>query len=351
MDPVLSVRKIGACFGKGAIFHEVSFEVFPGTVFVMVGPKSAGKSSVIRMICGLNIHQQGATFAGQILYEERPVSADWWPAMVVQKAHMVVGTVYQSLADKYGEENCGSEPDLRKVLGEHLEGLGLGELVGMMDEGVIGIGILRRKKLMIARAMLGAPGLICFTNPTVGLNEEESQDLLLFIRSLKSRCAVLMSLNNLDEVRLVADRVCLLAGGRIQECSDTEDFFERAQSPAARAFVQTGTCSVAPLHLDLHLLDPTDLFIPGHKEEVEISESSALPEISDTSEFFLGGEVTEPGLVTHMDAHEYHSVVETDSWVRTPTSIGVKSFRMENWDITEIKFDGDDDSVVFSDDD
>lgn len=339
MNPVLSVQNIGACFGKNAIFHAISFEVYPGNVLALVGPRASGKSSLLRMICGLNIRQQGAVFCGQIFYEGRPMAENRMPVMVVQKAHMVLGTVYQNLTSKYAEEHAEEPPDLRAVLQKHLESLGLKALAEMLDYEVLDLSSLQRKQLMLANVLLSNPPLICLIDPVRDLTDEDALEYLSLIRSLKSRCSVLLTLENLEQVRFVADRVGLLAGGKIHDRSTVKDFFERSQSPLVQEFLQKGTCSVAPLDVTREELEAEPRFTLAEKVEELALERDAWPEISEPMEGALGAQATEPGLVTHMEPFETSGVKKTDEWVRTPTSVGGRPFRAENYEFTQLELD------------
>src|SRR5690606_35209748 len=80
-------------------------------------------------------------------------------------------------------------------------------------------------------------------------------------------------------------------------------------------------------------------FTLAEKVEELALERDAWPEISEPMEGALGAQATEPGLVTHMEPFEDSGMKRTDEWVRTPTSVGGRPFRAENYEFTQLELD------------
>src|SRR5438045_8200162 len=71
-EPVIVLNKLSKNFGDVQAVREVSLTITPGTIFGFLGANGAGKTSTIRMLCGLT-HPTGgtATIAGQCVWQER----------------------------------------------------------------------------------------------------------------------------------------------------------------------------------------------------------------------------------------------------------------------------------------
>ena len=77
----------------------------------------------------------------------------------------------------------------------------------------------------IARALIGAPGLVLFDEPSQGLAPKVVQDVMATVLRLKDEgVAVLLVEQNTESALAVADRVCVMQGGRIVHEAAAADF-------------------------------------------------------------------------------------------------------------------------------
>lgn len=71
MDVVIKTDKLTKIFGDFTAVHEITFEVYAGEIFGFLGANGAGKTTAIKMLCGLSIPTSGsATIAGFDIYKE-----------------------------------------------------------------------------------------------------------------------------------------------------------------------------------------------------------------------------------------------------------------------------------------
>ena len=71
-QPVIQTDKLTKRFGNFIAVNEISFEVFPGEIFGFLGANGAGKTTAIRMLCGLSFPSSGkATVAGFDVYKKQ----------------------------------------------------------------------------------------------------------------------------------------------------------------------------------------------------------------------------------------------------------------------------------------
>ena len=75
----VEVEKLVKRFGNFTAVDQVSFQVFPGEIFGFLGSNGAGKSTTIRMLCGLLLPSQGAaTVAGYDVYTQAEQIKQGW---------------------------------------------------------------------------------------------------------------------------------------------------------------------------------------------------------------------------------------------------------------------------------
>ena len=71
MEPVIKTEKLTKRFGSFIATNEITFEVFPGEIFGFLGANGAGKTTAMRMLCGLSAPSSGkATVAGFDVYKQ-----------------------------------------------------------------------------------------------------------------------------------------------------------------------------------------------------------------------------------------------------------------------------------------
>src|SRR6478609_5905593 len=71
-EPVIKSDKLTKTFGDFVAVNEMTLEVYPGEIFGFLGANGAGKTTAIRMLCGLSIPSSGeATVAGYDVYQNR----------------------------------------------------------------------------------------------------------------------------------------------------------------------------------------------------------------------------------------------------------------------------------------
>src|SRR5437763_17180878 len=71
MEPVIKVEKLTKRFGNFVAVDEISFEIYSGEIFGFLGANGAGKTTAMRMLCGLSIPTSGkATVAGFDVYRQ-----------------------------------------------------------------------------------------------------------------------------------------------------------------------------------------------------------------------------------------------------------------------------------------
>src|SRR5437762_11408822 len=69
--PVIQTDKLTKRFGDFVAVNEISFEIYPGEIFGFLGANGAGKTTAIRMLCGLSIPSSGnASVAGYDVYKQ-----------------------------------------------------------------------------------------------------------------------------------------------------------------------------------------------------------------------------------------------------------------------------------------
>jgi polar amino acid transport system ATP-binding protein len=233
-------------FGDRHILRGVSLKVKAGETVALIGPSGGGKSTLLRCINGLQTFDGGEIRVGT--HRLLPQNGNVLHTQAAREARRLFGMIFQDFQlfpHLTALQNVMEGPVL--VLGTPKEqaqahGLKLLESVGLADRAndyprQLSGG--QKQRVAIARALAMQPrGLLC-DEITSALDPELKQDVLDVLVRLKGEgMTLLMVTHEIGFARRAADRVVLLAEGRIIEDGPPADVLDRPQSERARQFLQ-----------------------------------------------------------------------------------------------------------------
>jgi branched-chain amino acid transport system ATP-binding protein len=211
----LSVKNLDLYYGDAQALSGVSLDIGKGEIVAIVGANGAGKSSLIRTIAGIERPR-----AGKILLGEQPISGLESHTICnlgigqVAEGRQVFPTltVLENLqmGAMLPRARAGAQQNLRDVLAMFPK---LGErrdqLAGTMSGG-------EQQMLAIGRCLMGAPELIMFDEPSLGLAPLVVQEVLHSIRLLNERgMTILLVEQNVAVSLKISNRAYVLENGRI----------------------------------------------------------------------------------------------------------------------------------------
>jgi branched-chain amino acid transport system ATP-binding protein len=235
---VLAIRSLSKAFGGVRAVNEVSFDVGRGEFLAMIGPNGAGKSTCFNMING-----QLSPDSGQILLEGRDIAGreprEVWRLGVGRTfqvaatfGSMTVAENVQMALISYANETF----NLWRRAGDlHRDrALELLAQVGMRDAAdrpsrELAYGDVKRIELAIALA--NEPRLLLMDEPTAGMAPRERNELIALVKRLvvDRGISVLFTEHSMDVVFAYADRIIVLARGRVIADGDAAAIRDHAQ--------------------------------------------------------------------------------------------------------------------------
>ncbi|MCZ7658436.1 MAG: ABC transporter ATP-binding protein [Xanthobacteraceae bacterium] len=212
---MLRVENLDVFYGDAQALDDVSLEVAEGTIVAIVGANGAGKTSLIRTIAGMQ-----APARGRIRFRDRDIAG--LPSHRV--CNLGIGQVaegrqvFPSLTVAENLDMGAMLPRARAARGENRARVfalfprleeRLAQAAGTLSGG-------EQQMLAIGRCLMGAPELVMFDEPSLGLAPAVVQDVLKTIRDLNrdGLTCVLVEQNVAVSLRL-ADRAYVLENGRI----------------------------------------------------------------------------------------------------------------------------------------
>jgi ABC-2 type transport system ATP-binding protein len=216
-DTVVDVRGLRMRYGSRDVLIEVDFTVRRGEVITLLGPNGAGKTTTIEILEGFRMRSAG---------EVRVLGAD--PARGDERWRARIGVVLQSWRD-HGRwkvrdllAHLGSyyvpysTPERRRPhdVDELLGTVGLAE---QAQQRLVSLSGGQRRRLDVAVGLVGRPELMFLDEPTAGfdpLARRDFHDLVHRLSDLEDT-TILLTTHDLAEAEQLADRILILAGGRI----------------------------------------------------------------------------------------------------------------------------------------
>jgi branched-chain amino acid transport system ATP-binding protein len=226
---LLAVDDITVRFGGLVALNKVELTIEPRTVVGVIGPNGAGKTTLFNVVCGFVRPQQGRMrWQGTELRKHRPDQlAGLGISRTLQGLGLFAGlTVLENVMAGAGRHaragviqgllgvgRSGSdERDLRRRAVEILDELGISDCAksypSMLPYGV-------QKRVTLARALVAEPELLLLDEPASGLSSAEMDELVVRIRGLRERMAVVLVEHHMDLVMRVCDRVVVLNFGEV----------------------------------------------------------------------------------------------------------------------------------------
>jgi len=220
----LSVRSLAKAFGGVAAVDQVSFDVGRGEFLAMIGPNGAGKTTCFNMINGQLAPDGGEIWFAQQNLAGREPRAIW--RLGVGRTFQVAATfgsmtvaenVQMALISHARETYGWWRPAASRHRARALELL---EQVGMRaaaDRSSRELAYGDVKRVELAMALANDPRLLLMDEPTAGMAPRERHDIIALVKRLvvERGVSVLFTEHSLDVVFAFADRIIVLARGRL----------------------------------------------------------------------------------------------------------------------------------------
>jgi len=212
--PVIQVRNFVAQYGDSRILDNVSFDVFEGEVFVILGGSGCGKSTLLRHLVGLN-----KPYSGQIIIDGADIAscteADFHKTLrkigILFQSGALIGsmTLAENVALPLMEYTDLSKSAIASLVSMKLGMVGLGDFGKHLPAEISG-GM--KKRAGLARALALNPKILFLDEPSAGLDpitSAEIDELILQINRIVGTTMVIVT-HELASIFAVAQRVIML---------------------------------------------------------------------------------------------------------------------------------------------
>ena len=234
----LDLRNLTKRFGQPRVLDDLSWSA-EGHALVVIGPSGGGKSTLLRVLAGLEIPDSGSvSIDGQTLgHDESSLLAHRRQIGVVFQAfnlfpHLTaLDNITLPLVRVHGLSRA--EAEARAF--DHLRRFQLEDHAHKKPAQLSGG---QRQRVAIVRAVAIKPRLLLFDEPTSALDPEMTTEVLDMIAELRAEGRdLLLVTHHLAFARTVADQVAFLADGKVMESGPGPKFFAQPDSDLCRRFL------------------------------------------------------------------------------------------------------------------
>ena len=220
-EAVIEIQKVSTRFGEHVVHADLDLEVRRKEIFALIGGSGSGKSTLLREMILLqrpdagSVRVLGADL--QALDEEEIVALrQRWGVMFQHGGLFGSLTVIENIGLPLREHTRLDEPLIDEIAAWKLSMTGLTPEVGAQYPPELSGGMLKRASL--ARALALDPELVFLDEPTAGLDPDSAAGVDELVRKLRDEfgLTIVMITHDLDLLWRVADRVAVLAEGKVQ---------------------------------------------------------------------------------------------------------------------------------------
>ncbi|QKV63606.1 ABC transporter ATP-binding protein [Pseudomonas sp. 43A] len=273
-DNLIEIRDLRVAFAGEAVVHGLNLDIRRGECLALVGESGSGKSvtahSILRLLPGKNVSSSGAIRYNGVdllhaseqqmrglrgnriamIFQEPMTSLN--PLHTVEKQVSEVLEIHKGLKGRAARE---------RTL-ELLELVGIRQPLQRLKAYPHQLSGGQRQRVMIAMALANEPELLIADEPTTALDVTVQQKILELLIELQQRLgmSLLLISHDLNLVRRIAQRVCVMRHGEIVEQADCEALFRAPQHPYSRLLIEAEPSGgPVPSEYDHNLLEVDDL--------------------------------------------------------------------------------------------
>jgi sulfate/thiosulfate transport system ATP-binding protein len=251
----IEVRGVNKSFGKTPVLKDISVDIASGSLTALLGPSGGGKSTLLRVIAGLEQPDSGQVVisgvdATRLAPQQRNVGFVFQHYAAFK--HL---SVYRNIA--FGLEiRKRPKAEIRERVQELLELVHLEQLADRYPAQLSGG---QRQRMALARALAVQPRVLLLDEPFGALDAQVRKELRTWLRRLHDEVHVttVFVTHDQEEAMEVADSIVVLAGGVVEQVGSPDEIYDNPANPFVMGFLG----SVA--RLDGRLVRPHDIELLG----------------------------------------------------------------------------------------
>jgi sulfate transport system ATP-binding protein len=229
------VKNLSKTYDSHRAVQDVSFSIKEGQLIGLLGPSGGGKTSVLRMLAGLEKPTYGDIYLGDQLATHIPIQKREIGFVFQHYALFKHMTVFENVA--YGlKVKKESKEKIKQKVNELLELMGL---VGTQYKYPHQLSGGQRQRVAFARALAPEPKLLLLDEPFSAIDAKVRKELRSWLRKLISEVGVtsIFVTHDQDEAIEVADELLIMNGGKLEQQGSPWEVYRNPATPFVATFI------------------------------------------------------------------------------------------------------------------
>ncbi len=236
---IINASQVSKSFKENKALNNVSFEIEPSEVVVIIGPSGSGKSTLLRTLNGLELIDSGEITIDDITLDSSGKNAHEARlkiGMVFQQFELFVHLkVLQNLIIAPVVVSKLEKAEAEKIARYYLKKVGLEHKCDSYPNELSGG---EKQRAAIARALCMKPEIMLFDEPTSALDPEMIGEVLAVMRQLANEGMTMITVTHeIGFAREVSDRIIFMDKGQIIEQGPTGELLDKAKHPRTTEFL------------------------------------------------------------------------------------------------------------------
>jgi len=231
----VEIDAVSRSFGQVRVLDEVSLTVRRGEFLALLGGSGCGKTTLLRIIAGLETQDRGLVrIGGADVTRVEPYAR---PVNMMFQSYALFPHLSVARNIEYGLRAAGVAPEERRARTEWA--LGLVRLEGLGDRKPDQLSGGQRQRVALARCLVKRPAVLLLDEPMAaldrGLREEMQRELVRIQRDVGT--TFILVTHDQDEAMSVADRIAVMAAGRIVQLGSPREIYDRPATRMVARFI------------------------------------------------------------------------------------------------------------------
>ncbi|MFK7855826.1 MAG: ABC transporter ATP-binding protein [Granulosicoccus sp.] len=192
--------------------QDLSLELKRGDVLGLLGLNGAGKSSTLRMLCGILVPDSGSVSINGYSMTDSPLRARAHVGYLPDQPPLYTNMRVNEYLKLAGRIRGLKEPDLSNRLTRVTDQCSLGEvskqLIGSLSKGY-------KQRVGLAQALIHEPAVVLLDEPSNGLDPQQMESMRNLIRQVGQDQSILFSTHLLSEAKATCNRIAIIHDGRL----------------------------------------------------------------------------------------------------------------------------------------
>ncbi|MGJ4946462.1 ABC transporter ATP-binding protein [Bradyrhizobium sp. HKCCYLS1011] len=233
----LHVRGVSKAYGAAMVLKPIELKVVAGELLAILGPSGSGKTTLLQLICGL-VEPSG----GQLIIDGRDETSN--PANKRD-----IGVVFQNYAlfpHLTVKENIAFPLQMRRTPAAEISikteaALAMVGLSGFANRFPRDLSGGQQQRVALARCFVYRPSLILMDEPLSALDKKLRDSMRIEIKRLhrETGATIIFVTHDQEEALALADRICLMNDGEIEQLGKPDDIYERPANIFVADFIGT----------------------------------------------------------------------------------------------------------------